>query len=621
MPLRDDLLNPIPGENPSGANLRFDPIFDKIKEARRVDDGANQGAWVRERKVADYKLVIKLAGDTLATRSKDLQLAAWVTEALVFQEGFAGLRQGLDLLRGLIEKFWDTLYPEAEDGDLELRASPLEWIGTRMGPSWEQPLSSLRKVPITRGGLSYYKFQESRTVGYEEDADQSEAKRTLRAAAVADGKVTGEDFDKDAAATSTALYEVWVAALDGCAESLESLAALCEEKFGTYAPSFSPLRTALEEVRHTTNLILQKRPDRKGATPEPEPEPEAQPVASASEPSAAAAAPARKRTVTGLDPVDLDDVAARLDAVARFLRQRNPYSPGPYLMLRGYRWGELRGFGETPDPSLLLPPTSETRQGIRKLALEENWAALLESAETAMAQPCGRAWLDLQRYVVLAADASGYGSIVEAIRSEVRTLIGDMPKLPTWTLMDDTPTANPETQAWLKELATPPAPAPAEPAATVSYTAHDTERDTARNLAMNEPEEGSQTGGEPAAPDTYTLALEAVRSGNPSEAVRMLAEDIPFQPSGRARFQRKLQLAQICMMSGHEALAQSVLEDLAVVIDRHSLEDWEASGVVAHPLSLLYRCVSKLDGDAATRQKLYSRISRLDPVLALECAR
>ncbi len=138
---------------------------------------------------------------------------------------------------------------------------------------------------------------------------------------------------------------------------------------------------------------------------------------------------------------------------------------------------------------------------------------------------------------------------------------------------------------------------------------------------MDDPPESSQTAGEPAAPDTFTLALEAARSGRPSDAIRMMADDIPFQPSGRARFQRKLQLAQICMMSGHEALAQSVLEDLAMVIDQHKLEEWEASGVVAHPLALLYRCVSKLEGDAATRQKLYSRISRLDPVLALECAR
>ena len=32
MPLRDDLLNPIPGESPAGANLRYDPVTDKSKK-------------------------------------------------------------------------------------------------------------------------------------------------------------------------------------------------------------------------------------------------------------------------------------------------------------------------------------------------------------------------------------------------------------------------------------------------------------------------------------------------------------------------------------------------------------------------------------------------------------
>src|SRR6185436_10729240 len=127
MPLRDDLLNPIAGDNPSGANLRYAPVFDKIKEARREEDDAPQGDWKRDRKTADSKTVIKLAGETLATKSKDLQLAAWITEAQLRLEGFSGLRQGLDLIRGLIENFWDTLYPEIEDGDLELRVAPVEW--------------------------------------------------------------------------------------------------------------------------------------------------------------------------------------------------------------------------------------------------------------------------------------------------------------------------------------------------------------------------------------------------------------------------------------------------------------------------------------------------------------
>jgi len=263
MPLRDDLLSPIPGDSPSGKNLRYAPVFDKIKEARRHDDDAPQGEWQRERKVADYKQVVKLGGDALATQSKDLQLAAWLTEAYLHLEGFAGLQQGLGLVRGLIENFWDTLYPEIEDDDVELRSAPLEWVGTRL----DDPV---RKAPLTRGGFSYYRFKESRAVGSEEDAAQSEQKRQAREQAVADGKVTFEEFEKDSATTPTAQYEGWVAALDGSLESIESLRALCDEKFGNYAPSFTPLKAALEEVRNVVNQILQKRLDQEGRRPEPE---------------------------------------------------------------------------------------------------------------------------------------------------------------------------------------------------------------------------------------------------------------------------------------------------------------------------------------------------------------
>lgn len=611
MPLRDDLLNRIEGDNPSGANFRYAPVFEKIKEARREEDDAPQGDWKRERKVADYKVVVKLASETLATKTKDLQLAAWLTEAMLGQEGFAGLHQGLELIRALLEKFWDTIYPEIdEDGDLELRAAPVEWVGTTLA-------LAVRKTPITKGGFSILRYQESRQVGFE-DQNATQDQMDARSAKIAEGKLAPEEFDKDFEATPTKSYEAWKASLDGCLEVLEALQILCEEKFGRQAPSFNPLKTAVEEVQHQIRLMLQRRTGDQDA-PAPEPEPvaaESAPADAGWDTPAAApvvARPARKRTVAGIDPEDLDDAAARLEAVARFLRQQDAYSPSPYLLLRGYRWGELRGYGESPDAANLIPPSSEIRQNVKRLALEYNWAELLEVAEAAMAQPCGRAWMDLQRYVVRAAEESGYTAIAQAIRSEVRALLADLPALPTWTLMDDTPVANAETQAWLKEFAGPPA---ASQNGAQAYP-----QESVASMMQDETEEPVVAEGEPVPPDAFELAMQAARKGRASEAIHLLAEEIPRQRSGRARFQRKLQLAQICMMTGHEALAQPILEELTTSIDLHKLEDWEASDVVAHPLVLLYRCLNQSENEAQVKSKLYARISRLDPVQALECAR
>lgn len=596
MPLRPDLLTPIAGENPSGANLRYDPIYDQIKEARRQDDAGPQGDWQRERKLADYRVVLELSSKMIAERSKDLQLAVWLTEAALHREKFAGLQQGLELLRGLLEQFWDTLYPEIEDDDLEPRIVLLGWVGERL-------VDAVRFTPITAGGFGLHHYLESRRVGSEEDAAQSEAKQQARQAAITEGKPTVEDFDKDSASTSTAQYEAWVAAMDGSLAGIASLGSLCDEKFGYDAPSFVPLRTAVEEVLRIANQILQKRPGRSAPAPEPESGLNDEPALLQDSVVAEGGAPVPKKAaapVVTLDPLDLDDVTARLQAVAKFLRAQNPGSPGAYLLLRGYRWGELRGYSSPPDPSLLVPPPTAIRQTIRRLAGEFNWSELLETAETAMAQPYGRAWLDLQRHVVNAAEQSGYAHVAAAIRSEVRALLADLPRLPDWEFSDETPVASTETHVWLKELAAPAPPA-LPPAAAV----------------FDNPGVSAAKPSEPEPPDSFVLAVEAARAGRANEAIQMLASEIPRQQSGRAKFQRKLQLAQICMMTNHETLAQPILEELTQSIDQHQLDEWESREIVAQPLVMLY----KLLRDEPTKQKLYARISRLDPVQALECGR
>src|SRR5256885_16134154 len=91
-PLKEDLLQPIPGSNPAGTNLRYDPIYDKIKEARREEDDVEQADWKRARKAADWPPVTTLATDALATKSQALQSAAGLTEALLNKEALGGLR-------------------------------------------------------------------------------------------------------------------------------------------------------------------------------------------------------------------------------------------------------------------------------------------------------------------------------------------------------------------------------------------------------------------------------------------------------------------------------------------------------------------------------------------------
>jgi type VI secretion system protein ImpA len=121
--------------------------------------------------------------------------------------------------------------------------------------------------------------------------------------------------------------------------------------------------------------------------------------------------------------------------------------------------------------------------------------------------------------------------------------------------------------------------------------------------------------------DAYDLAMEAMRARRPQDAIEILSQEIAQVRSGRLRFQRKIQLAQVCMASGHETIALPILEEIGKEIEKRNLEDWEAPDTLAHPLVLMFRCLGKLDGSPEERQRIYSRICRLDPLQALSCSK
>ena len=65
----------------------------------------------------------ELALKTLAETSKDLEVAAWATEAMVRSHGLAGLYAGAKLMAGLAEQYWDGLFPLPDDYGMETRVS------------------------------------------------------------------------------------------------------------------------------------------------------------------------------------------------------------------------------------------------------------------------------------------------------------------------------------------------------------------------------------------------------------------------------------------------------------------------------------------------------------------
>lgn len=599
MPFPDDLLKPIEGPNPSGVNLRYDPAYDKIKEARREEDQPPPGMTEHDRKLADNPLVIKLTTDLLTKKTKDLQLAAWFTEASLKQKGFTGLKEGLALCCGLVENFWETVYPELEDGDAQSRGAPLGFVGTKL----EIPL---KLVPIVeKAGYSLLDYQQAKETGYEDQAKTDEAKKK-RAVLVNEGKLTPEAFDKAFEETPKKFYAQAEQDLDAGLQTLSQLKKICDEKFGDDGPVFGPLKSSLDLARHSIHGLLQKKREK-----EPDPVVAVATAGSAAEGEAPADAAGPVRTgvlisvETSSEPPDRVDAIRKVAEAAAYLRRREPTSPASYLMLRGLRWGELRAAIDLADPTRLEAPPTELRRHLKRLLLDKKYEALLEAAENAMALPCSRAWLDLQRFVVEACDAlgDGYEAIARAIRSELKALIADIPQLLDATLMDETPAANAETRAWLVSLTqAPPEQTPApEPPLRVAASSNGT---------------GSRWPGQQT--DAYALALQALREGQERKAFEILQQDIARKRSGRERFRRRMQLVEICASANKANVAQPILDDLAEAIETHKLDDWEDPGVVAGALATIMKMSTRIQEDRSERQKLFERICRLDPAQALE---
>lgn len=593
MPLRDDLYNPIPGENPSGQDIRYSPIYDKIKEARRQDEDLDQGAWKRERKLADYGVAAKLTQEAIATQSKDLQLAAWLAEALLHNEGFAGLEQGLTCCCELISRFGLQLFPACDDDDLEPLTAPLDWLGSCL----EVPV---KMVALNSARHNWFQFTESRLLGYEDKSADANQKKA-REKAIKDGRLAPEEFDKSFDATLKAFYVTQENSLRASIKKIQQLDEVANATFGNQAPSFSRLSSALEQVLHIVHQLLEKK---RQTEPDPEPavaavEPTVQKAddhGATSAPISTSAAPISFDFTT--EPPHRRSVIENIAAAAAFLRKTEPFSPAPYLMLRGLRWGELRVAAAFGDSTLLEAPPTEVRRRIKQLALEKRWQELIETAETYMAFPYSRAWLDLQRFVVEACAALGgqFDAIARAICSELRALLADLPALFSATLMDDTPAANAETQAWLRELA-------AEPQGHLN----------AISAANSDVIDGFRK----KFADPFVLASTAMKSGDHQKTFEIMCEEIARQRSGRGRFFRRLQLVELCISAKREAIAQPILEELIAAVDAHKIEDWEEHETVAGALAAIMSASKRIQSDAKEKQKYFERICRLDPVKAL----
>jgi type VI secretion system protein ImpA len=330
----DQLVRPITDERPGGEDMAFSGLYDQIKDARTGDDpGLAAGVWTRELKTPDWPRVRRLAVEALAERSKDLQVACWLTEALLHLDGFAGARDGLVLLAAILRQHWEHLYPE-NDGDLEPRANCLAWLSGVLG-------RQVRARALTTEGRGWYDYQAALQVDNERD-------RTLKAGLIAEGKIDGETWRKQIAATPTEEFAQAHLELIACQAAAKDLGAAIDETFGREGPGLRDLHTAIQDVLALVGTIARER----GIAP-PEPQQIAIEAPPVDDPLLIAPEVGQVQGSTPSDfrsgdigpaggpPRSREDAIRQLQEIADFFRRSEPHSPVAYLLERAAKWANM----------------------------------------------------------------------------------------------------------------------------------------------------------------------------------------------------------------------------------------------------------------------------------------
>ena len=329
------LLTPISESNPSGEPQQYTGLYDEIREARRADDNLDQGAWQTGLKVADYREVISLSVPALTSQTKDLQICVWLTEALTKQNGFVGLRDSLRLIREIEENFWDTFYPEIDEGDMEGRANAIEWLDKFVS-------IAVKTVPITSGvGYSFLDWDESTRFDVPENIDtveyeQQQKYRELRIQAEQENRKTGDMWRSAKATTNRAFYEQLNFTLEECWTELNGVDRVHEEKFDqNQMPAVRNLKKALDDIRtQITRLLEEKR------LLEPDDEQEEAVEQTTGEDGEIITVRTGPGVATGAIQ-SRQDAIKRLSDISSFFRKSEPHSPISYLIDRAVKWGNM----------------------------------------------------------------------------------------------------------------------------------------------------------------------------------------------------------------------------------------------------------------------------------------
>ena len=372
------MLAPLDAGEGAGESLREDKsassLYYRLRDAvsgARDEDRARDSDPDAEVGIQEgWRDVRRLATEALTGKTRDFEVAAWLTEALTRLEGLRGLTASARLLTGLLEQHWDHGHPLPDEDGLDGRSYPLSGLdgGDRDGTV----LQPLRRTPLFRrpGGDTLTLFQYESSIETAGIADEERRERRF-----AQGVIPYDTIQTEARFGRADLTRMSAEAAEAL-EAWRAYSAAADSRFGMDGPTTRRVSTVLERL---VEVAQQLGAEEAGAGD----------AAAAGEAGAAAAGAAGPGAVTGGAAAagaamagfavpggalaSREQALEALEKIAEFFRKTEPHSFLAFTLTDAARRGRL------PLPKLLEEVLQDetartamlTALGIRPGAMEE----------------------------------------------------------------------------------------------------------------------------------------------------------------------------------------------------------------------------------------------------------
>ncbi len=206
------LLAPIDTEFPTGSDLREDnsPTSDYrvLRDARTLARNNERSALANGENyfinAHDWEPILELAPAIIQGKSKDIEVATWLIEALTRVHGFHGLGSGFSLMRQLIEQYGSGLHPLPDEDGIASQLTSL--IGLNGFGGEGTLIAPIRSVYLTGddgtsvGPFAAWQCEQA----FELERLSDPAKREAR---IAQGAVSRPDIDQAVSETPDKFFQ------------------------------------------------------------------------------------------------------------------------------------------------------------------------------------------------------------------------------------------------------------------------------------------------------------------------------------------------------------------------------------------------------------------------------